>query len=57
MRKFEAPNMKIQKLENEDFIRTSSCYQSHDCEGCYCGIVICNSGYDCTSLICPVYRH
>ena len=54
MKKFEFPVMSIQKLDAEDFMRTStpSCFETFACTECYCGMVQCASGYECSGLVC-----
>lgn len=53
MKKFDAPEMKIQKLEPEDIMRTSACFEAHACTSCYCSVVSCPNGYSCVGLTCP----
>lgn len=53
MKKFGMPIMTIQKLEPEKIMTTSNCWESFDCKECYCMGVQCESGYECTGLVCP----
>ena len=53
MRKFETPVMSIQKLVSEEIVRTSSCFEAHDCLSCYCVAVTCDGTYECIGLNCP----
>ena len=57
MRRFEVPTISIQRLDDEDFVRTSGCFQIFTCENCYCAIVTCPSGFSCSSLKCTEYTH
>ena len=54
MKRFDVPVMKIQKLESEEIMRTSTgCFESFACKECYCGIVQCGGSYECSGLVCP----
>lgn len=53
MKKFSTPKMSVQRLEKEEIMRTSNCWESFDCKECYCKAVGCDSGYVCTGLVCP----
>ena len=54
MKKFEVPMMSIQRLGTEEIIRTSGCQvEVQACVSCYCTEVTCDSGYVCTSEVCP----
>ena len=54
MKKFSVPTMTIQKLEDEDVMRTSGgCFEINACVDCYCGIVTCEGTYGCDGLQCP----
>ena len=52
MKEFNTPQMVIQKIEREEFIMTSGCWESFDCEKCYGDAVVCGSTYDCSGLVC-----
>ena len=56
MKRFEAPIMNIQKLANEEIIRTSvGCMvESLACLDCYCTSVQCSGTYVCEGLRCPI---
>ena len=54
MKKFEMPTMSIQRLEPEDIIRTSGCFEAYDCLECYCAAVTCEGDYSCTGFKCRV---
>lgn len=51
MKEFKEPKMLIQKLEREEFIMTSGCWEAFDCKKCYNDAVICGE-YECTGLVC-----
>lgn len=53
MKSFDVPMMQVQKLENEEILRTSSCFESYACKECYCSLVQCGGTYTCTGLVCP----
>ena len=52
MKEFKAPQMVIQKIEREEFIMTSGCWEAFDCEKCYAEVVSCDGTFDCTGLVC-----
>lgn len=55
MKKFGVPTISIQKLEPEDILTASSCFvEALACTACYCTIVQCPTGYECTGLVCEV---
>lgn len=55
MKKFETPEMIVQKFEPEIIIEgsSSSCFETFECKDCYCGLVQCPTGYSCKGLVCP----
>ncbi len=54
MKKFNVPEMQIQKLEQEDIMRTSTCFETFACKSCYCSVVQCGiDTYGCVGLVCP----
>lgn len=53
MKRFEMPKMNIQRLEAEDVMRTSGCWESFDCQECYGLAVVCDGVYNCSGLVCP----
>ena len=57
VKKFGVPMMVLQKLETEEFMRTSGCYQMYECEDCYCAVVFCDDAFSCTGLKCEFYDH
>ena len=52
MKQFDTPEMTIQRLEAEEIVRTSGCWESYDCEKCYDDAVVCGGTYTCTGLVC-----
>lgn len=53
MKKFEIPMMRVQRLEPENIMRTSNCFESFDCKECYCRAVQCGGTFVCDGLVCP----
>lgn len=54
MKEFKAPTMNVQKLEQEEIVSSSSCFEVFACEDCYCTAVTCETGYVCDGLRCPI---
>ena len=52
MKKFMAPVMTVQRLEIEEIVTQSGCWEAYDCEECYNDAVICGPGYNCSGLVC-----
>lgn len=52
MKNFEVPVMNIQRLDPEEAIATSTCFEIFACEDCYCTSVTCDDGYVCEGLKC-----
>lgn len=53
MKMFNMPEMNVQRLEAENVMSTSSCFEAFECKSCYCSAVTCQEGYVCTGLSCP----
>ena len=53
MKKFVRPEINIQRLEKENVMSTSSCFEAFECKKCYCSAVTCDPVYDCSGLSCP----
>ena len=53
MKMFENPTMSVVRLEAEDVMRTSSCFETFECKECYCSAVTCDGIYTCAGLVCP----
>lgn len=51
MREFKTPVMVIRKLDKEEIIRASGCWESFDCTACYADAAVCDN-YTCTGLVC-----
>lgn len=54
MKKFVHPVMNVQRLEADDIVRTSSCFEIFACEDCYCTSVTCADAYVCEGLKCSI---
>ena len=56
MKKFNTPEMDVQRLDPEDAIATScQVCNTVGCIECYCGVVACTPPYTCDSRNCPTY--
>ncbi len=53
MKKFETPRMRVLKLELNDVMRTSGCFETHACKECYCSLVGGCPPWTCEGLSCP----
>ncbi len=54
MKEFKAPTMNVQKLEQEEIVSSSSCFETFACVDCYCTAVTCDDAYVCDGLKCPI---
>jgi hypothetical protein len=54
-KEFNKPNMNILILQPEEMMLTSSCFEAHACEECYCSAVQCGGTYVCTGFKCSTY--
>lgn len=52
MKKFDAPEMFLQRLDVEDVMSTSTCFEVNACDDCYCTSVDCDPVYECDGLVC-----
>lgn len=52
MKRFEMPEMVIQRFDPEGAISTSACFERNACSECYCQTVQCGGTYECTGLVC-----
>ena len=53
MKVFEKPVMDVQRLDAEEIMSTSVCFEAFECKSCYCSAVTCDPVYTCTGLSCP----
>lgn len=53
MKKFGAPKLSVQRLDVEEIISTSVCFEINACVDCYCTSVDCDGIFECSSLVCP----
>ena len=53
MKRFTVPTLSVQKIDPEEVMRTSLCFESFACKECYCGMVQCGGTYTCKGLVCP----
>ncbi len=53
MKAFKTPRMTLCRLETEELMRSSTCFEIFACVDCYCTKVVCDDVYVCDGLNCP----